>query len=466
MEHLGDEFGLVVFDECHHLPGPAYALAARACARAVPAGADRDARARRRPRRGSRRAGRADRLPQGHRRAVGRLPGAVRDRAADGGPGPGGAARPRRGARRLPRLPRPQRHPHVQPDRLVRLHHPLRAQRRRPARDGRVPAAARDRVRGAGQAGLRRPAAGAPRARPHAAVHAGQRDRVRDLAAVPAADHHARDERARAQRDPGRARRGQLRRRRHVEGAERRRRHPGGERRGRRVRAARRCASTCSGWGASCARATASARCSTSWSPRGRPRPSPASGGGTTVLTADLVGVRRRGDELRLVPVDDRRRAHIEALAAALASVAREHVGKTRDELDDALDGAARGTEAASWRRRRPAADERRAQAGARRLPLRRDRPRAGAGAAPRRVPARRRREARGDGDRPVRSRRRCWPRSAANAASAPPTSRRACTPTARRASACSRSRAARPRRWRRASRCRRRRPCCCARPR
>ena len=61
------------------------------------------------------------------------------------------------------------------------------------------------------------------------------------------------------------------------------------------------------------------------------------------MLTADLVGVRRRGDELRLVPVDDRRRAHIEALAAALARVAREHVGKTRDEVDDALDGAARG---------------------------------------------------------------------------------------------------------------------------
>jgi superfamily II DNA or RNA helicase len=30
MEHLGARFGLLVFDECHHLPGPAYALAARA----------------------------------------------------------------------------------------------------------------------------------------------------------------------------------------------------------------------------------------------------------------------------------------------------------------------------------------------------------------------------------------------------------------------------------------------------
>jgi superfamily II DNA or RNA helicase len=31
MENLGARFGLVVFDECHHLPGAAYTLAARAC---------------------------------------------------------------------------------------------------------------------------------------------------------------------------------------------------------------------------------------------------------------------------------------------------------------------------------------------------------------------------------------------------------------------------------------------------
>jgi superfamily II DNA or RNA helicase len=31
MDHLGGRFGLVVFDECHHLPSAAYAMAAKAC---------------------------------------------------------------------------------------------------------------------------------------------------------------------------------------------------------------------------------------------------------------------------------------------------------------------------------------------------------------------------------------------------------------------------------------------------
>jgi superfamily II DNA or RNA helicase len=31
MDHLGDRFGLIVFDECHHLPSGSYALAARSC---------------------------------------------------------------------------------------------------------------------------------------------------------------------------------------------------------------------------------------------------------------------------------------------------------------------------------------------------------------------------------------------------------------------------------------------------
>jgi superfamily II DNA or RNA helicase len=31
MEHLGNRFGLVIFDECHHLPGPTYAISAQLC---------------------------------------------------------------------------------------------------------------------------------------------------------------------------------------------------------------------------------------------------------------------------------------------------------------------------------------------------------------------------------------------------------------------------------------------------
>ncbi|MBN1653828.1 MAG: DEAD/DEAH box helicase family protein [Deltaproteobacteria bacterium] len=31
MEHIGNRFGLVIFDECHHLPGQTYAVAARFC---------------------------------------------------------------------------------------------------------------------------------------------------------------------------------------------------------------------------------------------------------------------------------------------------------------------------------------------------------------------------------------------------------------------------------------------------
>jgi len=59
------------------------------------------------------------------------------------------------------------------------------------------------------------------------------------------------------------------------------------------------------------------------------------------VLTADLVTARRRGDELRLVAMDDGRRARVAALAAAFSEVARAHVGSTRQQLDDAFDARA-----------------------------------------------------------------------------------------------------------------------------
>jgi predicted nuclease of restriction endonuclease-like RecB superfamily len=74
------------------------------------------------------------------------------------------------------------------------------------------------------------------------------------------------------------------------------------------------------------------------------------------VLTADLVGARRRGDELRLIAADPRRRTRIEALAAAFGEVARAHVGSTRQQLEDALDECTAADEAPNAERRLVAA--------------------------------------------------------------------------------------------------------------
>jgi predicted nuclease of restriction endonuclease-like RecB superfamily len=52
------------------------------------------------------------------------------------------------------------------------------------------------------------------------------------------------------------------------------------------------------------------------------------------VLTADLAHVRRRGDELRLVSIDARGRARIEALATAYREIARGAVGRARDDVE------------------------------------------------------------------------------------------------------------------------------------
>jgi predicted nuclease of restriction endonuclease-like RecB superfamily len=56
------------------------------------------------------------------------------------------------------------------------------------------------------------------------------------------------------------------------------------------------------------------------------------------VLTADLVNARRRGNELRLVELDDAARARAVALAARLLAVVTAHVGRTQGELALALD--------------------------------------------------------------------------------------------------------------------------------
>jgi predicted nuclease of restriction endonuclease-like RecB superfamily len=63
------------------------------------------------------------------------------------------------------------------------------------------------------------------------------------------------------------------------------------------------------------------------------------------VLTADLVGARRRGSELRLPPSDDARRARIAALAAELTAVARERRGEPREAVEAALAEAALAAE-------------------------------------------------------------------------------------------------------------------------
>jgi predicted nuclease of restriction endonuclease-like RecB superfamily len=52
------------------------------------------------------------------------------------------------------------------------------------------------------------------------------------------------------------------------------------------------------------------------------------------VLTADLASVRRRGDELRLVPIDAQARARVEQLAAAYQAVARGELGSAREDVE------------------------------------------------------------------------------------------------------------------------------------
>jgi len=56
------------------------------------------------------------------------------------------------------------------------------------------------------------------------------------------------------------------------------------------------------------------------------------------LLTADLVRARRKGDELKLVALDDKTRADAIELAGTLLALAAAHVGSTREELDEACD--------------------------------------------------------------------------------------------------------------------------------
>ena len=55
------------------------------------------------------------------------------------------------------------------------------------------------------------------------------------------------------------------------------------------------------------------------------------------MLTADLANVRRRGEELRLVPLDESARARVEALATAYREIARAGVGQPREDVEASL---------------------------------------------------------------------------------------------------------------------------------
>jgi len=61
------------------------------------------------------------------------------------------------------------------------------------------------------------------------------------------------------------------------------------------------------------------------------------------LLTADLVRARRKGDELKLSPLDAKGRATALELAATLIELARSHVGRTRAELDEVIDAVVGG---------------------------------------------------------------------------------------------------------------------------
>lgn len=61
------------------------------------------------------------------------------------------------------------------------------------------------------------------------------------------------------------------------------------------------------------------------------------------MLTAELVRARRRGGELKLTALDAKGVAQAQELAAALLELARRHVGRSRDELEEVCDAVVGG---------------------------------------------------------------------------------------------------------------------------
>ena len=290
MEHLGARFGLVVFDECHHLPGgDATRWRRELCLAPFRLGLTAT------PERADGREAELDALigPIVYRKDIvelaRRLPRRVRDRAH------------RRRARADERAEydaeraiyrdfvAQQRHPHGQPDGFGEFIMRAVAQRGGPARDARPTA-------GSASSRSRAPAkldylehllARAPR-RPRARLHPGQRHRLRGLAPLPDARPSPTRPRcasaARSSRGFRHGRYGAVVTSKVLnEGVD----VPDANvaivisrlRLGARARAAPRAAS--------CGKRTASAPCSTSSSPPAPTRRSPASGGASTMLTAE-----------------------------------------------------------------------------------------------------------------------------------------------------------------------------------
>ena len=232
MDHLGSRFGLVVFDECHHLPSASYAMAARSCMAPFRLGLTAT------PERSDGREADLDALigPVVYRKDIVELSG---DYLAEYETQCVSIA-----------LSPEERTEHDEARAIYRAfvqkHHIRMSQPSgwrefilfsSQSAEGRRAIAAYRRQRSL---------ALAPRAKleylehllsahpkgPGDSVHARQRDGVRDLASLSGARHHPSDQGARTKRGSRRPRRGNVQRRRHVQGPQRGRRHSRRERGG------------------------------------------------------------------------------------------------------------------------------------------------------------------------------------------------------------------------------------------